>query len=117
MLHKFMYAYGILPKDHFVEKNGLELKGRYVGHTAPNVKSAVADAMGGCLFLDEAYALVDSGGDSFSDLRIMRLRPVRGEAASDCGTPALGSPRHRRRPRFPQHGHVAPWRALMRSRA
>eukprot|EP01051_Picozoa_sp_SAG22_P008285 SAG22_NODE_622_length_8493_cov_196.309864_7_plen_1412_part_00 len=73
MLHKFMYAYGVLPKDNFVEKNGLELKGRYVGHTAPNVKAAIADAMGGCLFLDEAYALVDSGGDSFSSEAIRTL--------------------------------------------
>ena len=73
MLHKFMYAFGVLPKDNFVEKNGLELKGRYVGHTAPNVKSAIADAMGGCLFLDEAYALVDSGGDSFSSEAIRTL--------------------------------------------
>jgi SpoVK/Ycf46/Vps4 family AAA+-type ATPase len=73
MMHRFMYAYGVLPKDNFVEKNGLELKGRYVGHTAPNVKAAVAEAMGGCLFLDEAYALVDQGGDSFSSEAIRTL--------------------------------------------
>ena len=40
-------------------KNGLELKGKYVGHSCPNVVEAVAEAMGGCLFIDEAYALGD----------------------------------------------------------
>ena len=76
-MHKFMYAYGVLPKDNFVEKNGLELKGRYVGHTAPNVKAAIADAMGGCLFLDEAYALeVDA------ELQAVRVsRSIRAEGS------------------------------------
>ena len=46
--------------------NALELKGAYVGQTAPKVKAAVADAIGGCLFIDEAYALAARGGDSFS---------------------------------------------------
>ena len=41
----------------FVELNGLELMGQYVGSTTPLVKEAIQDAIGGCLFLDEAYAL------------------------------------------------------------
>ena len=70
---KFMYAYGVLPRDTFIEKNGLEMKGAYVGHTAPTVKAAFADAMGGCLFLDEAYALAGSDGDSFSGEAVRTL--------------------------------------------
>jgi len=62
LLAKFFHTYGVLSKDSFVEKNGLELKAEYMGGTAPRVKAAVQEAMGGCLFLDEAYALVDSGG-------------------------------------------------------
>jgi len=42
------------------------LKGQFVGQTAPTVVEAVRDAMGGCLFIDEAYALADRGGDKFS---------------------------------------------------
>ena len=53
LVSRFLHAYGVLPKDSFVEKNGLELKGKYVGHSAPQVQEAVADAMGGCLFIDE----------------------------------------------------------------
>lgn len=66
---RYLHAFGVLPTDRFVERNGLEMKGQYVGQTAPTVKAAIADAMGGCLFLDEAYALVnDEGGvgDTFS---------------------------------------------------
>merc|ERR550537_1273724 len=48
------------------------MKGKYVGHTAPTVKEAVAEAMGGCLFLDEAYALADSE-DGFSGEAVRTL--------------------------------------------
>ena len=79
LMFRFLRAHGILKRDAFVEKNALELKGRYIGQTAPNVIAAVAAAKGGCLFLDEAYALVDSGrgmdagGDSFSREAIRTL--------------------------------------------
>jgi SpoVK/Ycf46/Vps4 family AAA+-type ATPase len=80
LLFRFLRAYGILPKDVFSEKNGLELKGQYVGDTSPKVIDAVAEAKGGCLFLDEAYALADddgsgvgNGGDSFSREAIRTL--------------------------------------------
>ena len=48
LVSRFLHAYGVLPKDTFVEKNGLELKGQYVGQSCPRVVDAVADAMGGC---------------------------------------------------------------------
>merc|ERR1712100_629064 len=55
--------------------NVLDLKGKYRGHTAPKVKNAVQAALGGCLFLDEAYALVGKGGkkDTFSEEAIRAL--------------------------------------------
>ena len=63
LIFKVLHAYGILPRDNFVEKNGLDLKGQYVGSTAPKVKKIIKEAMGGCLFLDEAYALSEGGND------------------------------------------------------
>ena len=71
LIFRFLNAYGILPVKRFVEKNGLELKGRFVGQTAPTVKAAVKDAMGGALFIDEAYALVTSK-DNFS-MEVVRM--------------------------------------------
>ncbi|CAK9028484.1 ESX-1 secretion system protein EccA1 (ESX conserved component A1) (Type VII secretion system protein EccA1) (T7SS protein EccA1) [Durusdinium trenchii] len=79
LLARFFHTYGVLPKDSFVEKNGLELKAEFMGGTAPRVKAAVQEAMGGCLFLDEAYALMDSaagvggGGDAFSQEALRTL--------------------------------------------
>jgi SpoVK/Ycf46/Vps4 family AAA+-type ATPase len=77
LLFRFLYAYGILSNNTFVEKNGLELKGQYLGQTAPMVIDAVAEAKGGCLFLDEAYALAGDGEsgktDSFSKEAVSTL--------------------------------------------
>jgi SpoVK/Ycf46/Vps4 family AAA+-type ATPase len=68
LLHKVLYAYGVLKEDVFVERNALQLKGEYVGQTTPKVVEAFAAAKGGTLFLDEAYALCGSGrgGDTFA---------------------------------------------------
>ena len=69
LVHKFLKAHGVLTGE-FVEKNALELKGEYVGSTAPIVKQCFQEAKGGTLFLDEAYGLASDnlkgGGDSFS---------------------------------------------------
>ena len=73
LIGRYLNAYGVLPRANFVERNGLELKGQFVGQTAPTVKQAVADAMGGTLFIDEAYALVDGGGDRFSGEAVRTL--------------------------------------------
>ena len=64
LMFRFLRAYGILKKDRFVEVNALELKGEYCGQTAPRVISHIRSAMGGAIFLDEAYAL--HNGDKFS---------------------------------------------------
>ena len=58
-------------------RSALELKGQYLGQTGPRVKDAVADAMGGCLFLDEAYALAGNrdghGADSYGGEAVRTL--------------------------------------------
>ena len=71
LLHKFLYTYGVLRKDNFVERNGLDLKGQFVGQTGPAVKECFKQAMGGTLFLDEAYNLagqdgVEGGSDPYA---------------------------------------------------
>lgn len=49
--------------------NALELQAIYVGQTAPKVINTVRAAMGGVLFLDEAYSLAggDAGGGAFKN--------------------------------------------------
>ena len=50
---------GVLSSGVFVEAGRADLIGQYVGHTAPKVKKKFEDAMGGVLFIDEAYSLID----------------------------------------------------------
>ncbi|MCQ2338782.1 MAG: AAA family ATPase [Paludibacteraceae bacterium] len=50
-------AIGALPTGQFVEISGKDFIGNHIGDTEENVKNYVSKAMGGVLFIDEAYAL------------------------------------------------------------
>ena len=57
-------AFGVLSRDRFVEMNGLELKGQYIGQTVHVVKETIANSLGGALFVDEAYQLDPSNSNA-----------------------------------------------------
>ena len=56
---------GILPKGQLVETDRSQLVAGYTGQTALKTMSVINQAMGGVLFIDEAYALVNDEQDSF----------------------------------------------------
>lgn len=60
LLAKIYYKMGILSKGQFVEVDRSGLVGGYVGQTALKVKEVVDSAIGGVLFIDEAYSLTSN---------------------------------------------------------
>lgn len=67
-------ALGILPEgDKLVEVGRADLVGQYQGHTALKVIAKVDEAIGGVLFIDEAYALSHGNNDSFGQEAIDTL--------------------------------------------
>lgn len=53
---------GVVSKGHLVETDRNGLIGAYVGQTGPKTNALIDSALGGVLFIDEAYGLMDNGG-------------------------------------------------------
>jgi ATPase family protein associated with various cellular activities (AAA)/AAA lid domain-containing protein len=61
LLSRIYQALGVVSKGHLVETDRSDLVAGYVGQTALKVKAVCEKALGGILFIDEAYALKRSG--------------------------------------------------------
>ena len=65
LVAKYLKAIGALKGGQLVEVTRADLVGRYTGHTAPLTNSVIESALGGVLFIDEAYSLYRGEQDSF----------------------------------------------------
>ncbi|MFD2444003.1 AAA family ATPase [Bacillus sp. CGMCC 1.16607] len=61
LLAKIYHELGVLPREEVIETNRSQLVGSYVGQTEENVQAIVKKAVGGVLFIDEAYSLKREG--------------------------------------------------------
>jgi SpoVK/Ycf46/Vps4 family AAA+-type ATPase len=66
VLAKIFYAFGLLEMPEVIEAHRADLVGEYLGATAIKTNELVDSALGGVLFIDEAYGLVNEG-DGQSD--------------------------------------------------
>ena len=62
---KIFNALGVVSKGHLVEVTREDLVGEFIGHTAPKTRKVIEKAIGGILFIDEAYALSRGGDNDF----------------------------------------------------
>ncbi|TDC82855.1 AAA family ATPase [Actinomadura sp. 7K507] len=76
VLAKIFYAFGLLPERTVVEAHRADLVGEFLGATAIKTNRLVDSALGGMLFIDEAYSLANSGEgqpDRFGDEAVQTL--------------------------------------------
>ena len=76
LMGRMLYALGLLSRPDVVEVGRDDLVGRFQGDTAQLTKDAVMRAMGGILFIDEAYSLINSENDSYGHECINTLVPL-----------------------------------------
>ncbi|CAG7648352.1 AAA family ATPase [Paenibacillus allorhizosphaerae] len=62
---KLFKSMGVLSKGHLIEVERADLVGEYIGHTALKTRELVKKALGGILFIDEAYSLARGGEKDF----------------------------------------------------
>lgn len=65
ILGRIFKELGVLESGHMIEAERADLVGEYIGHTAQKTRKMIQKALGGILFVDEAYALARGGERDF----------------------------------------------------
>jgi len=93
IIAKIYKALGLLERGHVVEVDREGLVAGYVGQTAIKTADKIEEAMGGILFIDEAYALSEGGGDyNFGQEAIEVILKRMEDARGKFGVIAAGYP-------------------------
>jgi SpoVK/Ycf46/Vps4 family AAA+-type ATPase len=84
LMGKIYKALGVLEKGHVVELDRSQIVGQYIGHTEKIMREKIEEAMGGILFIDEAYSLTPEDdsrdfGKKALDVLITELENRRGQ--------------------------------------
>ncbi len=94
LLSKIYHEIGLLSKGHLVETDRSGLVGGYVGQTAIKTQEVIQSALGGILFIDEAYALASKSENDYGAEAIDTLLKAMEDHRDDfivivAGYPAL----------------------------
>lgn len=73
IMGKIYKGLGILERGHLVETDSGDLIAGYLGQTAEKTKKRITEAMGGVLFIDEAYSLTDGNHPDFGKKAVATL--------------------------------------------
>jgi SpoVK/Ycf46/Vps4 family AAA+-type ATPase/tetratricopeptide (TPR) repeat protein len=84
LLGKIFKAMGILKNGHVIEVDRSGLVGQFIGETAQKADKVISEAVGGLLFIDEAYTLIKQGnqqdfGREAIDILLKRMEDMPGE--------------------------------------
>ncbi len=82
IIGRMLNKYNLLPKDTFIEATRADLVANYIGQTASKTQEVIDEALGGVLFIDEAYSLSEASaggsskffGQSIHGIRVSGLR-------------------------------------------
>lgn len=86
LMARIYYAMGLLKEYKLIEVDRAALVGQYIGETAQKTEKIIENAMGGVLFIDEAYSLVKKGsnqdfGQEAIDILLKRMEDHKGQFA------------------------------------
>ena len=90
LLARIFQALGLLSKGHLVEVDRAELVAGYVGQTAIKTDACVKQALGGVLFIDEAYSLASGSDQDFGSEAIETLLKLMEDHRDDLVVIAAG---------------------------
>ncbi|MDQ0257542.1 SpoVK/Ycf46/Vps4 family AAA+-type ATPase [Evansella vedderi] len=118
-LARIYHELGVLPKEKVLEVDRSQLVGAYVGQTEEKTMNVIKEAVGGVLFIDEAYSLkrADTTGNDYGQAAIDTLvaAMTNEEYAGKFAVILAGYPEEMRtflwsnpglRSRFPEHNHI-----------
>jgi len=90
LVSQIFHSLGLLSKGHLVEVDRAELVAGYVGQTAIKTDACVKEALGGVLFIDEAYSLAGGSDQDFGNEAIETLLKLMEDNRSDLVVIAAG---------------------------
>ncbi|MCK5784740.1 MAG: AAA family ATPase, partial [Desulfobacterales bacterium] len=90
IIAKIYKALGMLERGHLIDADGGDLVAGYIGQTSGKTKDLISKAMGGILFIDEAYAITEGTNTGFGQKAIAALIKEMEDHRSEFGLIVAG---------------------------